>query len=782
MANTAQLSSVQPASVMRIARHFLLLLLLLALAVTFAPPGTMVPVASADVSDVEAPAPQHREVVAQHGKGFVELINGQMVIHLEGSYYEMGYQHGRMLPKRCKQCIDAYVKDMAMGKAGMTMDQLMAIWNAGAPFIPQALKDELRGLAEGSGIPLEMVQAAHALPEKFHCSGAAAWGNQTLDGKLYHYRSLDYSISIGQDVKVQENAALIVRKPTGKIPSCIVGWAGTTGCVTGMNARGISIGEMGCGVRNETFEGFPMFFLLRYILEEADTLDEALDMLKRAPRTAGYNFIFSDGKGPNPRAVALEVDREKVSVFEGGDKKEDVAPHWSIPQCVRRVNHFVDPEMAAKQRGVYDPRESEQNSWIGYKMISDYLESRSSKIGYQDMIRVCRNYPPTHSCLHQAVMCPSDGRIWVANAVDPADTAFAGAQNQTFWPYDLDDLLVTDPATLKRGTLPDNTAPRTAPDQALGEKSGTATSSPLSGQAPADTDMREEWQRYVDASSVSPGSSFEWKLKPLSQTASMNISALTFPSVVQNGPESNHTVHAKVFSKRGANANTKRPAMVLLHHLADDQTLEQMIANFYAGTGRVVVMMYLPHYGPRAGDNRMHDLLQADPTSTFKNIAQAVWDLHRVRDWLRAQQNINPDQIGVFGVSLGGIMSSISAGVDPGFSHYVLGLAGGDLKTIIMNKSNETRAIREEVLRRKMTDEQLTEMCSPIDPLTFATRANGKFLMINVTEDDVIPRACTDKLWKAFGEPDICWYEGNHNGMAMHLFDALQKVKDFLER
>ncbi|MGE3850937.1 MAG: C45 family autoproteolytic acyltransferase/hydrolase [Planctomycetota bacterium] len=761
----------------RLSRLALLLLLSL---VVVAPLAPITRPAEADIRTMPPlPAPQTRELVAQHGKGYVELINGQMVIHLEGSYYDMGYQHGRMLPERCRQCIDAYVRDMAMGKAHMTMDQLTAIWKAGEPFLPTALKDELRGLAEGAGIPLEMVQAAHALPEKFHCSGAAAWGNQTIDGKLYHFRSLDYSISIGNEVKIQQNAALIVRKPTGKVASAIVGWTGTCGCVTGMNNAGISIGEMGCGVNDETFAGFPMFFLLRYILDEADTLDEALDILKRAPRTAGFNFIFGDGKGPHPRAVALEVDRQRVAVFEGGDKKEDVAPHFGIPQCVRRVNHFVDPELAGRQRRVYDPRESEQSSWLGYKMISDYLQSRSGKIDHSDMIQIGRNYPPTHSCLHQAVMCPSDGRIWVANAVDPADTAFAGAQNQTFHPYNLRKLLATDPATLPRGEMPPAVKPRAVNPAAADATSGKVISTALGGDKPADAAMRAEWQRYVDISNSAVGSEFAWKLEQVSRTSSLDISELTFPSAVANGPEINHTVHAKLFMPR-AKADGKRPAMVLLHHLQDDQTLEQMIANFYASAGHVVVMMYLPHYGPRATGTREKDLLAADPKATFLNIAQAVWDLHRLRDWLRARPDVDGNRLSVFGVSLGGIMSAVSAGVDPGFSHYVLGLAGGELKTIIMNPSNETRAIRDEVIRRGLTPEQMDDLCRPIDPLTFASRVEGKFLMINVSQDDVIPKACTEKLWKALGEPTIQWYEGDHNGMALHLFDALQRVKKFL--
>ena len=61
-----------------------------------------------------------------------------------------------------------------------------------------------------------------------------------------------------------------------------VTYAGFIGSVTGMNAKQVSIGEMG-GAGLGHWAGVPMAFLVRMALEEADDLDEAIADLPRQP-------------------------------------------------------------------------------------------------------------------------------------------------------------------------------------------------------------------------------------------------------------------------------------------------------------------------------------------------------------------------------------------------------------------------------------------------------------------------------------------------------------------
>ena len=54
-------------------------------------------------------------------------------------------------------------------------------------------------------------------------------------------------------------------------------------------------------------------------------------------------------------------------------------------------------------------------------------------------------------------------------------------------------------------------------------------------------------------------------------------------------------------------------------------------------------------------------------------------------------------------------------------------------------------------------------MLKVVDPVTYARPLPGrKILMLNASHDEVIPPACTDALWRAFGEPEIVWWDAGH--------------------
>ncbi|MBM4389275.1 MAG: hypothetical protein FJ088_16185, partial [Deltaproteobacteria bacterium] len=214
--------------------------------------------------------------------GKAEKTQGGIILVLKGSHYEMGFQHGSLLAKEVKENIKAYLYDFAFDAAKHKREELRKIYETQEPFIPAYIKEEMKGLAEGSGASLEDVQLVHILPTIYHCSGAAVFGKAVKDKKLYHFRSLDYAINIGKEKKVQENAAVIVYQPDDGIAHAVVGWAGVLGAVSGMNAEGISIGEMGSSSKEDGFNGEPMWFVVRDALKNSRTLDDALNIMKKA--------------------------------------------------------------------------------------------------------------------------------------------------------------------------------------------------------------------------------------------------------------------------------------------------------------------------------------------------------------------------------------------------------------------------------------------------------------------------------------------------------------------
>jgi hypothetical protein len=88
--------------------------------------------------------------------------------------------------------------------------------------------------------------------------------------------------------------------------------------------------------------------------------------------------------------------------------------------------------------------------------------------------------------------------------------------------------------------------------------------------------------------------------------------------------------------------------------------------------------------------------------------------------------------------------------------------------------------VRERWLAQGGTREEFVEILRAIDPVTYAAAARGKrVLMLNASSDEVIPRACTEALWKGLGEPEIHWYSGGHYSVMRHIFGVLLRVPAF---
>jgi dienelactone hydrolase len=172
-------------------------------------------------------------------------------------------------------------------------------------------------------------------------------------------------------------------------------------------------------------------------------------------------------------------------------------------------------------------------------------------------------------------------------------------------------------------------------------------------------------------------------------------------------------------------------------------------------------------------------MVSHDPQQTVAGMTQAVLDIRRATAWLAARPEVDGSKLGIFGISLGGITSSLAATAEPRLQNVCLLLAGGDVGRVAW-ESLELRGLREKLLAKGVNREQFVETLSAVDPVTYAGSARGKrVLMLNARDDEVIPRACTESLWKALGEPDIHWYSGGHYSCIRHLASALTRVATF---
>jgi dienelactone hydrolase len=273
------------------------------------------------------------------------------------------------------------------------------------------------------------------------------------------------------------------------------------------------------------------------------------------------------------------------------------------------------------------------------------------------------------------------------------------------------------------------------------------------------------------------GHAFNFRQSPLPTVSrAMDIFEVTFPSPVETPHRNNNTVYTEYFQPTGGG---KHPGVIVLHILGGDFPLARLFCRALAQDGIAALFVKMPYYGPRRQPEVKARMVSEDPRETVQGMRQAVLDIRRGAAWLAAQDEVDAEQLGIFGISLGGITAALAATAEPRFKKICPMLAGGDVGLAAWDDPRLAK------LRRRWTDgggtkEEFLSLWKSIDPVTYGENVRGrKVLMLNASHDEVIPRACTESLWRAFGEPAIVWYDAGHYSAARHLFDGLARVTKF---
>lgn len=354
------------------------------------------------------------QTVARCGKGWLETVDGYPVLHLKGTPYEMGFQHGALYRAHIRENMDNLLvkrgeETIKYGPLTVKPRVLVeSIARFQQKFVPEKYYDELRGLAAGAELKLEDAVAGNFIPELFHCSGFAIMNSATKDGTLYHGRVLDYAI----DWQLQEHAVLIVAEPDGGIPFVNVTYAGFIGSVTGMNARSVSVGEMG-GRGLGHWAGVPMAFLVREVLERAGDLDQAIAIFRDTPRTCQYFYVVADGK--TNRAVGMEASWNRFEIVKPGE---------SNPLLPTPVEDAV--LLSAGDR---------------YKELVRRTKEGHGQFDAESARKLMDCPVAMKSNLHDVLFAPQSTKLWVANAsIDKKPAA-----EQKYYAFQLSELLKRTP-------------------------------------------------------------------------------------------------------------------------------------------------------------------------------------------------------------------------------------------------------------------------------------------------------------------------------------------------
>jgi dienelactone hydrolase len=282
---------------------------------------------------------------------------------------------------------------------------------------------------------------------------------------------------------------------------------------------------------------------------------------------------------------------------------------------------------------------------------------------------------------------------------------------------------------------------------------------------------------------------FTYRIRLAAQRPGYKIYKLYYPSPVVTAVMQNNTIPAEYFVPDVAEGSgPKRPAVICLHILDGNEVLTDLLCSALARRGIPAIMFKLPYYGEReVPDGPM--ALAKDPKLFTGAMVQAADDVRRTVDLLASRPEVDPQKIGIAGISLGGLVAASSTGREPRIARVGLVLAGGDLPKII-GHSIETRPLRKTIDSLPADQRQaLQKMIADADPLRAAPAlrrlaADGRVLMINAAEDEVIPRNCTEQLAAAAGmEKQVVWIDGlGHYTSMAELPRLLNLTADFFTR
>ena len=390
-------------------------------------------------------------------EGWIEKQDNVTILHISGSHYEMGYQHGSLLKNEIQENIRMI--NEWFERRGFPYDVMLQIWDVMKDVLPQEYKEEMQGMADGVGVSFEEIAVYNTWPAVINhaliaCCGAALWGTATADGHLYHIRSLDI-LHPGLGIKdpitgtlFRENQVLIVRKPNNGYTSVYPESAGSISSWGGLNEKGLAIGSNTCLTSDSTYYGISATFRMRMVLDYAANADEAIHIIC-ANRTCGWNFIISDGK--IPQGYIIEQTANLLYIGTWFNLVESTYPFWEIRQVVRRTPMYISPICAATQqlRPFYDPSGLRGflmfllgnnlyfMMWIYYRALSKEIDNQYGTLAMNNTMVLLRNVYQgktdfltyvmqkisSYKALHQWVACPQTGEIVVSFADADHDTA-----------------------------------------------------------------------------------------------------------------------------------------------------------------------------------------------------------------------------------------------------------------------------------------------------------------------------------------------------------------------
>jgi dienelactone hydrolase len=178
-----------------------------------------------------------------------------------------------------------------------------------------------------------------------------------------------------------------------------------------------------------------------------------------------------------------------------------------------------------------------------------------------------------------------------------------------------------------------------------------------------------------------------------------------------------------------------------------------------------LVIPVLPLHGARKIGRRSGDgFLTGDILDCVHAEAQAMWDIRRVLNWVRAQSE---SQIGVFGLSLGGYNAALLSTLEDDLACAIAGIPLVDIPDAMIRHGLLSAIGYQEP--ESLDTDHMAETMRVVSPLALKPRlpVERRFVFAAVA-DRLVPPEHAARLWEHWDRPRVEWYQGAHMTFRAH--------------
>lgn len=317
------------------------------------------------------------------------------IIRVEGDPYSCGLQYGEKAQELVRRNVEYYI-GLWGRHIGLSRER---IGERGAELLKAIeefsldLLEELRGVAEGAGVPLEMLAAINGRYEvvwsemRPQCTSLAVLPEASATGHTLLAQNWDYLLG------VQGGCVILDVEEEGRPRILMHTEAGIIG-QKGINSEGLGLVVNALVSDQDHFEAHPPFWILCREMLRCHSVSEAMRVFLNTFRSVSYNILLAQAGG---FAVDLEATPRDVSILT---PEEGLLIH---------TNHLIGPR-ALSVKDVFVKRYPD--SVYRYHRAKAALEAEWGEITPQTIMEVLRDHfgEPHSICCHPDPKEPEDFR------------------------------------------------------------------------------------------------------------------------------------------------------------------------------------------------------------------------------------------------------------------------------------------------------------------------------------------------------------------------------------